>query len=174
MDERVFMLFSVAILNALRESSNFLYVGMHGALDKSLLRKHNEKMKLILSDYVSDCEEVFGEKYSDEGDNAVEVKDSEDSEELKKELLKGVIVGERQLDEEIRKISEKFENVMKNNSSQRGEDDNSSGDIKEKTSKKRIRIKSPKNNFEDSECETDSDRESRKVKVRKMKRRLSR
>ena len=63
MDERLLCLFGATLLNAMIETGNFLYIGMHGALDKTLYARHNRIMKAMYEDFVSDCELVFKEKY---------------------------------------------------------------------------------------------------------------
>lgn len=78
MDERLLCMFGATLLNAMIETGNFLYVGMHGALDKNLYVKHNRIMKSLYEDFVNDCELFFKEKYSEdkslfpEGDNSLE------------------------------------------------------------------------------------------------------
>ena len=66
MDERLLCLFGATLLNAMIETGNFLYVGMHGALDKSLYAKHNRVMKAMYEDFVNDCEMVFKAKYGED------------------------------------------------------------------------------------------------------------
>lgn len=63
MDERLLCLFGATLLNAMIETGNFLYIGMHGALDKTLYARHNRIMRAMYEDFVSDCELVFKEKY---------------------------------------------------------------------------------------------------------------
>lgn len=66
MDERLLCLFGATLLNAMIETGNFLYIGMHGALDKNLYVKHNRVMKSMYEDFVNDCEMVFKEKYGED------------------------------------------------------------------------------------------------------------
>lgn len=66
MDERLLCLFGATLLNAMIETGNFLYIGMHGALDKNLYVKHNRIMKSLYEDFVNDCELFFKEKYGED------------------------------------------------------------------------------------------------------------
>lgn len=66
MDERLLCLFGATLLNAMIETGNFLYIGMHGALDKNLYVKHNRVMKSMYKDFVNDCEMVFKAKYGED------------------------------------------------------------------------------------------------------------
>lgn len=78
MDERLLCMFGATLLNAMIETGNFLYIGMHGALDKNLYVKHNRVMKSMYEDFVNDCELLFKEKYGEdkslfpEEDNSLE------------------------------------------------------------------------------------------------------
>jgi hypothetical protein len=71
-------MFGATLLNAMIETGNFLYIGMHGALDKNLYVKHNRIMKSMYEDFVTDCELLFKEKYGEdkslfpEEDNSLE------------------------------------------------------------------------------------------------------
>lgn len=66
MDERLLCMFGATLLNAMIETGNFLYIGMHGALDKNLYVKHNRIMKSMYEDFVTDCELLFKEKYGED------------------------------------------------------------------------------------------------------------
>lgn len=78
MDERLLCLFGTTLLNAMIQTCNFLYIGMHGALDKNLYVKHNRIMKSLYEDFVNECESFVKEKYGEdkslfpEEDNSLE------------------------------------------------------------------------------------------------------